>query len=79
MKSVISLFFALFLSATALIAQTSVQTETEITVGQTIHSMLTSESIHAYTLELEPDHFVYGFVNQESVDVVVTIHDPKGN
>jgi CubicO group peptidase (beta-lactamase class C family) len=81
MKTVTSLHFSLLLSLSAspLFAQTSGQTETEISVGQAIYGTLTSGTIHTYTLEVEPDHFVYGFVNQASVDVVVTIYNPEGD
>ncbi|MGF1585603.1 MAG: serine hydrolase [Bacteroidales bacterium] len=78
MKTPTSLFFILFLSVTTFFAQTSDRTETVITVGYSIQKSLTSGSVHAYNIELEPDHIVYGFVNQESVDVVVTVFDPEG-
>jgi hypothetical protein len=81
MKTVTSLHFSLLLSlsASSLFAQTSSQTETEILVGQAIYGTLTSGTIHTYMLELATDHFVYGFVNQTSVDVVVTIYNPEGD
>jgi hypothetical protein len=78
MKILTSLFFALFLSVTTLCAQTSDRTETVIKVGDSIQKSLTSGSVHVYNIELEPDHIVYGFVNQESVDVVVTVYNPEG-
>ena len=78
MKTLTSLFVAFILSVTTLSAQTSDHTEKVITVGDIIQDSLTSVSIHAYTLELQPEYFVYGFVNQESVDVVVTIYNPEG-
>lgn len=79
MKTLTSLLLTLFLCAPTLLAQTSDRTETVITVGDKIQNTLTSESIHAYTIELGPDHFMYGLVNQESVDVVVTIYNPEGD
>jgi CubicO group peptidase (beta-lactamase class C family) len=78
MKTFPSLFFILFISVTPLFAQTSGHTETVIAVGDSIQKTLTSGSIHAYNIELDTDHIVYGFVNQESVDVVVTVYDPEG-
>lgn len=39
---------------------------------------LAQGAIHTYTLSLQADRFVYGEVNQITVDVVVTIKDPDG-
>ena len=79
MKTLTSLFFALILSAATLLARTTDLTETAIKVGDSIQNSLSYMSVHSYTIELEPDHFVFGFVNQKSVDVVVTIYNPEGD
>jgi CubicO group peptidase (beta-lactamase class C family) len=78
MKASASLLFALIVTITTLSAQTTDQMESVISVGESIQSTLTSASTHTFTIELEPDYFVHGFVNQESVDVVVTIYNPEG-
>ncbi|MEJ2628735.1 MAG: serine hydrolase, partial [bacterium] len=69
----------LLLIAFSILAQeeTAVQ-ETPIKVSKMLSDSLAPGETHAYTLELKPDQFVYGEVNQISVDVVVTIKDPGG-
>jgi len=81
MKTITTLCFALSLliSVSTVFAQTSEQTDRPLTVGEAIERPLTSESVHTYTLELEEGQFVYGFVIQESVDVVVSIFNPAGD
>ncbi|MFU8859547.1 MAG: serine hydrolase [Cyclonatronaceae bacterium] len=78
MRTSAFLFFALTVTVTTLSAQTTDQKESAVSVGESIHSTLTSASTHIFTIELDPDQFVHGFVNQESVDVVVTIYNPEG-
>lgn len=79
MKKLTSQFFVLLIAFTTLSAQPSDSKETTIEVGETKRNTLTTSSIHAYAIDLEDDHFVYGNVNQESVDVVVTIYNPEGD
>ena len=81
MKIITSLCIALSLliSVPTGFAQTSDQTDHLLTVGEVIERSLTSESVHTYTLELEEEQFVHGFVIQQSVDVVVSIFNPAGN
>jgi CubicO group peptidase (beta-lactamase class C family) len=81
MKAFTSLCFTLFLliSFSTSIAQTSVQTNYAITVGEVVEDSLTSESTHSYTLELKEEQFVHGSVIQKSVDAVITIYNPEGH
>ncbi|TVQ08758.1 MAG: serine hydrolase [Balneolaceae bacterium] len=78
MKVSASLIFALIFSAITLSAQKFDRLESVITVGESVHTTLPATGIHTFTIVLEPDYFVHGFVNQESVDVVVTIYNPEG-
>ncbi|WP_372902723.1 serine hydrolase domain-containing protein [Rhodohalobacter sp.] len=70
--------FSFLLVAATSFAQTSVQSEQPITVGESIENSLSAGSVHTYPLELEEEQFVHGFVIQESVDAVVTIYSPTG-
>jgi CubicO group peptidase (beta-lactamase class C family) len=71
--------FSFLLIAAISFAQTSVQTEQPITVGETIENYLSADEVHTYTLEIEEEQFVHGYIIQKSVDVVVTIYNPEGN
>ena len=81
MKAFTSLFITLsvLISFSTSFAQTSVQTDYPITVGEVVEDSLTSESAHSYTLQLGEEQFVHGSVIQKSVDVVVSIYNPAGN
>jgi CubicO group peptidase (beta-lactamase class C family) len=65
---------AVLLASTPLSAQDT----TPLPVGQVRSGTLTSEARHTYTVQLGDSAFVFGYVNQISVDVVVTILDPAG-
>lgn len=54
------------------------QTNRPITVGEEIRDSLRSESTHNFEVDLSSDYYVFGKVNQVSVDVVVTIYNPEG-
>jgi CubicO group peptidase (beta-lactamase class C family) len=81
MKAFTSLCFTLsiLISFSTSIAQTSVQTDYPITVGEVVEDSLRSDSVHSYTLELGEGQFVHGSVIQKSVDAVVTIYNPEGH
>jgi len=49
-----------------------------IEVKHELKDSLEPKETHAYTLTLTPDQFIYGEVNQISVDVVVTVKGPDG-
>ena len=49
-----------------------------LTRGQTVEADLTPSSTHHYTITLVGRQFVYGEVDQRSVDVVVTVYSPNG-
>ena len=46
--------------------------------GQTLSGTLTSGAEHEFTISLEAEHFVYGAVDQRTVDAVVTVQGPEG-
>jgi CubicO group peptidase (beta-lactamase class C family) len=78
MKQSAYILFALVVTVTNLTAQTSDRKDSVISIGERVHSTLTSASIHTYTMEIETDQFVHGSVDQKSVDVMVTIYNPEG-
>lgn len=60
-------------------AQTGpVASERQLVVGEAIADSLNTGDVHSYTVEAGADHFVYGAVNQVTVDVVVAVHGPDG-
>jgi CubicO group peptidase (beta-lactamase class C family) len=70
------------LSCPLLVALTCIpgmaQESRAIAVGESISGNLEGDSNHRYTLELSDGTFVYGEVDQISVDVVVTVFDAEG-
>jgi CubicO group peptidase (beta-lactamase class C family) len=52
---------------------------TELTEGRTVRGTLAEGDTARYTVELGDDYFLYGEVNQISVDVVVRLLGPDGN
>lgn len=54
------------------------QSTRSIKVGEKISASLQSESTHNFEEEFPSDYYVFGTVNQMSVDVVVTIYNPEG-
>lgn len=70
-------FLTLF-AATALAAPLHAQDTRPIELGDTLSGTLSADSEHDFRLDLEADHFVYGIVDQLTVDAVVTILDEDG-
>jgi CubicO group peptidase (beta-lactamase class C family) len=56
----------------------SAQDDTPLRVGQALPGSLTADARHTYTVELGDSTYVFGTVNQISVDVEVTIVGPDG-
>lgn len=72
MKKLTTVLFALLLTTSFVLAQTS----KPISVGEEIEGSLQTGSAHSYTIELNAESYLYGIVNQKTVDVVVTIYNP---
>lgn len=75
MRRALLLPLAYVLVATPLPAQDA----TPLRVGQRLSGALASDSRHTYTLSLSKGTFVFGRVDQVSVDVVVTVTGPDGD
>jgi CubicO group peptidase (beta-lactamase class C family) len=69
---------AVLLTLACLAAPLAAQEATTLRVGQTVPGTLTPTSQHDYSIDLEAGMFVFGNVNQLSVDVEVTILGPDG-
>lgn len=54
------------------------QDATPLTVGEPITRDLGAHDAHAYTLDLGAGQFIYGDVDQQTVDVIVTVYGPDG-
>lgn len=70
------LFLGLLLSLVA--SRAGAQDAVPLTMGTPITQDLGAHDAHAYTLDLRAGQFVYGEVDQQTVDVVVTIYGPDG-
>ncbi len=77
MKNLSLLTIALFLFGNFLSAQTSFHKEVIIRKGQEVSDSLSSNSTHSYSINLDSDQFIYGKVEQKTVDVVVKIFDEQ--
>ena len=67
------LFLTLVLSASVAGQATQLQT------GTPVPGELTAADTAVYEIELGADYFVYGEADQQTVDVVVTVHGPDGD
>ncbi|NQV74406.1 hypothetical protein HQ496_14920 [bacterium] len=50
----------------------------QLKIGKAQAGTLTHDSKEVYTFEASVDFFVYGYVDQQTVDVVVRVLDPSG-
>ena len=66
------------MAAVALFLSLPVNAQTHIEPGDRISSSLTAESKDIYTVDIEVNFYFYGYADQISVDVVVTVIDPDG-
>ena len=74
----LTLVTGLLVVAPAVAPGLAAQDGTPVRRGQAVPGTLTSSAEHTYTLELYADRFVFGQVDQHTVDVVVAILDPEG-
>jgi len=70
---------AAFLAALLVAAPLSAQSDTPLRIGTAISAELASDDRHTYTVDLDEGMFVFGHVDQISVDVVVTVLGPDGD
>jgi CubicO group peptidase (beta-lactamase class C family) len=68
----------LLLGAALAQAQEEAAPARSIELKKVMKGLLKIEKTHAYTIPLKADQFVYGEVDQITVDVVVTVKDPEG-
>lgn len=78
MKKGFNLFLALFLGLQIAVAQTSGEKEIALSEGDVITDSLQTGDVHSYKLQLDEEQFLFGYVNQQTVDVVITIFNPEG-
>src|SRR6056297_10991 len=74
MKKLTALIYFFLFTAGFVAAQTPAQ----LTVGETIEEALQSGETDRFTITLKEDNFVFGYANQKTVDVVITIIGPNG-
>lgn len=78
MRSSFSFFSLLFLLIPGIFsAQTSDEKEVPIEEGKELTDSLSGKSSHSYTIVLDSAQFVFGSVNQKTVDVVVSIFNEE--
>ncbi|NGP77781.1 serine hydrolase [Balneolaceae bacterium YR4-1] len=78
MKRICTILFSVLLLYGSLQAQDRREKVRSITVGQEYTDSLALRSSHTYVLDADSGRFVYGFVDQLSVDVEIEIKDPTG-
>ncbi len=69
--------FTLLLTVTVQ-AQSELEKEMLITPGNEVTDSLQTGSMHIYNIQVDSEQFVFGSVDQQSVDVTVEIKDPSG-
>ena len=69
--------FAFLITVNTVSAQTSDKKEISITEGKEVSDSLSSSASHSYTISLDSAQFVFGKVNQKTVDVVVKVFNPE--
>lgn len=74
MKKLTTLLCAFLLTASLTVAQNS----TPLKIGEQIEGALKTGETDVFSLTVDTDQFVYGFANQKTVDVVITVHGPEG-
>lgn len=73
-----NLFVITILFSFGFMSAQTLDKEVKITVGKEISDSLPAKSSHSYNIELDSAQFVYGFVNQKTVDVAVKVLNPEG-
>jgi CubicO group peptidase (beta-lactamase class C family) len=74
MKKLTTLLLALLLTTGFSIAQTT----TPLKVGDEIDDALKTGETDVFTLTIDADQFVFGYADQKTVDVVITVKGPDG-
>lgn len=69
--------FTLLLTVTVQ-AQSELEKEMFITPGNEVTDSLQTGSMHIYNIQVDSGQFVFGSVDQQSVDVTVEVKDPSG-
>jgi len=66
------------LTAALLLVALPATAQQHLRPGDRVEGSLTAESKDIYTFDAEEDYYLYGYVDQLTVDVVVTVFDPSG-
>lgn len=78
MKKIYSSIVIVLMSVSFALAQDTKPLQKVISEGDEIAGELSTGSSHIYQLELDEAQYVFGKVDQQTVDVVVTIKNPEG-
>lgn len=78
MNRFIFLTLTVFLFAASVVAQDSVDSARTLMPEESITDSLSSDDVHTYLAELDSAQFVRGWVEQQTVDVVITLYSPSG-
>lgn len=66
------------LAAALLLVAFPASAQQHLRPGDRVEGSLTAESKDTYTIDIEEDYYLYGYADQITVDVVVTVFDPNG-
>jgi len=78
MKRLTFLLLTSLLLTIPVISQTTDGLERNLIPGESISDSLSSDDVHIYLAELDSAMFVRGWVDQQTVDVVITLFSPSG-
>lgn len=77
-KNYLLVLFTLLLITPSLLSQATNKSLITLRMNTSLDGELTKKEVKTYKITAKKDNFVYGFVDQLTVDVVVTILDPAG-
>ncbi len=77
-KNYLLVLLALLLSSSSLFSQTANKSSIALRMNTPLDGELSKKGVKSYKITTKEGNFVYGFVDQLTVDVVVTIFDPAG-
>ena len=77
MKRYLFLTLTALLITTSIVAQSTDEKVRTLIPGESISDSLSSDDVHDFLVELDSLQFIRGWVEQQTVDVVVTVYNPS--
>ena len=77
LKIIIAIFVTILLAGTGCIALAQLPDSRPLTIEKAVDRELKGDEFHSYSLSLQAGQFLYVVVEQNGIDVVVALFDPK--